>query len=71
MTSALMCNRLMYSISLACAFFSFARRVHREEFLVVNNITMVEKKSCTDIDLKRQVKEFWFKCTSDSEQKKQ
>ena len=31
---------------------------------------MVEKKSCDDVDLKRQVKEFVFKRTTDSEQKK-
>ena len=63
-----MCNRLMYSISLPCAFFSSARRVQKEEFLVIKTIIMVEKKSCDDVDLKRQVKKFLFKRTTDSEQ---
>ena len=32
---------------------------------------MVEKKLCDDVDLKRQVKGFLIKRTTDSEQKKQ
>ena len=64
-----MCNCLAYSLLLTCAFFSFARCVQNKEFFFINNIIIVEKKWCDVVDLKRQVKEFLIKPTTDSEQK--
>ena len=38
-------------VSYSAHFFSFTRWVQDKEFLVINNVIIVEKKWCDDVDL--------------------